>query len=139
MTLCINSNLPANNLLLIKLTSQYMTPNNDVCTHHWIWILWIYTILFQITVNNDESLCQNSGTCTDNLILIKCDAIKQNESELRKNEISVFIYSVCFNFRAIFMLKPPSNLDIQIQSYSHFSDAQNNKMQRKFNAIIGSI
>ena len=31
--------------------------------------------------------------------MIICDVIKQNESELEKNKISVFIFTVSFNFR----------------------------------------
>ena len=30
-----------------------------------------------------------------------CDAIKQNESELKKNKNSLFSFIVCLNFRAI--------------------------------------
>ena len=37
------------------------------------------------------------------------------------------------------MLKTPSKLSIRFQKYSHFSDAQNNRIQRKLTAIIGSI
>ena len=35
--------------------------------------------------------------------------------------------------------KTPSNLRIQFQRYSHFSDAPYDKIQRKLNAFIGSI
>ena len=36
-------------------------------------------------------------------------------------------------------LKTPSQLSIQFQRYSHFSDAQNNRIKIKLNAIIGCI
>ena len=42
-------------------------------------------------------------------------------------------------FQSYIKLKNPSNLNVRIQRYSYFSDAQNNKIQRKLNAIIGSI
>ena len=59
----------------------------------------------------------------------RCDAIKQNESELEKHKNSVFIFIVCFNIRGYIILKTPSKVNIQFQKYSHFSDAQNNQMQ----------
>ena len=37
------------------------------------------------------------------------------------------------------MFKTPSKLSIRFQRYTYFSDAQNNKIHRKFNAIIACI
>ena len=42
-------------------------------------------------------------------------------------------------FQSYIMLKLKLKLDLWIQRYSYFSDAQNIKIQRKLNAIIGSI
>ena len=51
-----------------------------------------------------------------------CDAIKQNESELKNKQIMP-------QYQSFIMLKIPSKLSIRFQKYSHFSDARNNKIQ----------
>ena len=48
-----------------------------------------------------------------------------------------FVYCMP-QFQSYITLKTPSKLSIRFQGYSHFSDAQNNKIQRKVNGIIGS-
>ena len=69
---------------------------------------------------------------------VKCDAIKQNESELENTKNSLFIFIVFLHVRAIPHWKPHNNWAYD-WAYSYFSDAQNNKIQRKLNTIIGSI
>ena len=40
----------------------------------------------------------------------KCDAIKQNESELEKNKNTVFIFIIILQFQTYIMLKTPSKV-----------------------------
>ena len=87
----------------------------------------------KLQINNGNIICTHVQK--DYGMVVICDAIKQNESELKKNKNSVFISIVSCNIRA--MLKTTTRLNIQFQRYSHFSDAQNNKIQRKLNTIIG--
>ena len=61
-----------------------------------------------------------------------CDAIKQNESELGKIKTE-FSFSLYATIAELYHAKTPSKLNIRFQRYSYFSDAQNNKIQRKFN------
>ena len=75
-----------------------------------------------------------------NILRVIYDAIKQNESELEENKSRLSSHVHCMpQFQSFIMLKTPSKLSIRFQKYSHFSDAQNNKIQRKLNAIISCI
>ena len=51
--------------------------------------------------------CKNANPA--DILKIKCDAIKQNESELEKNNNSVFSFIVCHNVRAISHWNPHQN------------------------------
>ena len=68
-----------------------------------------------------------------------CDAIKQNESKSRKNETCCFQCSCMGHIQGYTWLKTPSKLTLWFQRYSRFSGAQNNKIQKKINTIIGCI
>ena len=65
-----------------------------------------------------------------------CDAIRQNESELAKNQYSSFNVHCMPQFQSYIKLKTFSKLGEWFEKYSHLCDVQNSKMQRKLNAII---
>ena len=66
---------------------------------------------------------------------VTCDAIKQNESELKQNENWLLHASMS----ELSYAETPSKLNIWFQRYRHYSAPQNSKIQRKLNTIIGSI
>ena len=57
-----------------------------------------------------------------------CDQAKWAWTQIKCN--------LCLIFSATVWWKPPSELDLWFQRYSHFSAAENNKIQRKLNPII---
>ena len=73
-------------------------------------------------------------------INVVCDAIKQKESELaEKNHHSLHLHCM-LQFQTYIMLKPPIKIEHMVpEIYSHFNDAHNKTIQRKWNAVIGSI
>ena len=68
---------------------------------------------------------------------MRCDQAKWVWT--REKIKSQFHLQCMLHLQRYIMQKTPSKLNIRIQKYSHFNDAQNNKIQRKLNAIIGSI
>ena len=75
--------------------------------------------------------CRNGGIVCSKLPGL-CDVIKQNESEL------IFIYT----FYELYHPENPIRIEHTVPEMWPFydsSDAQNNQIQRKLNAIIGSI
>ena len=52
-------------------------------------------------VGNFEGKTPVFGTVNQTAVCYICDAIKQNESELEKNENTVFVFIIIPNFRPI--------------------------------------
>ena len=63
----------------------------------------------------------------------------KNESELKNKKNSVFISSVCLDFRAKSRWKPHTNWAYGSRDIVILVDAQNNNLQRKLRAVIGCI
>ena len=74
------------------------------------------------------------------LFKLHTNVMRSSKMSLNSEKIKLSFHFHCMpQFHSCITLQTSSKLSIRFQRYSYFSDAQNNKIQRKLNAIIGSI
>ena len=66
--------------------------------------------------------------------------MRSSKMSLNSEKIKTqFSFSLYVPISELYHAENPIKIELRFQRYSYFSDAQNNKIQRKLNAIIGSI
>ena len=70
---------------------------------------------------------------------LSCDQAKSVWSRLKLNSVSIFLTNCMHNFHSYILQKTPVKLVNWFQRYDQLKDAKNNRKQKTFSALFGSI
>ena len=90
--------------------------------------------LWQAGTKQAFLLVESDQNCESN-VMMRSSKINLSSRKIKTQ----FSFPLYVQYLGYIMLKTTTRLNVRFQRYSHFSDVQNNKIQRKLNPIIVSI